>query len=68
MKTFKGYGFFVLMLLVLALVFIANEYFINSNRDNYSVTPPRFSCLFFPSVGTTTMRQPWLTLSWVLGN
>ncbi len=38
MKTFKGYGFFVLMLLVLALVFIANEYFINSNRDNYSVT------------------------------
>ncbi len=34
MKTFKGYGFFVLMLLVLALVFIANEYFINSNRDN----------------------------------
>ncbi len=38
MKTFKGYGFFVLMLLVLALVFIANEYFINTNRDNYSVT------------------------------
>lgn len=38
MKTFKGYGFIVLMLLVLALVFIANEYFINSNRDNYSVT------------------------------
>lgn len=38
MKTFKGYGFFVLMLMVLALVFIANEYFINSNRDNYSVT------------------------------
>ncbi len=38
MKTFKGYGFFVLMLLVLALVFIANEYFINSNRGNYSVT------------------------------
>ena len=38
MKTFKGYGFFVLMLQVLALVFIANEYFINSNRDNYSVT------------------------------
>ena len=37
MKTFKGYGFFVLMLMVLALVFIAND-FINSNQDNYSVT------------------------------
>ncbi len=37
MKAFKGYGFFVLMLMVLALVFIAND-FINSNQDNYSVT------------------------------
>lgn len=38
MKSFKGYGFFVVMLVVLACAYIANDYFINANRDNYSIS------------------------------
>lgn len=38
MKAFKGYGFFVVLLLVLAVVYISNYYFINLNRGNYNLT------------------------------
>lgn len=38
MRAFKGYGFFVVMLLVLAVVYISNYYFMNLNRQNYNIT------------------------------
>lgn len=38
MKAFKGYGFFVVLLLVLAVVYISNYYFMNLNRGNYNLT------------------------------
>lgn len=37
MKAFRGYGFFVVLLLVLAVVYISNYYFINLNRGNYNL-------------------------------
>ncbi|MCM1246270.1 MAG: ATP-dependent zinc metalloprotease FtsH [Roseburia sp.] len=38
MKAFKGYGFFAVLLLVLAVVYISNYYFMNLNRGNYNIT------------------------------
>ncbi len=38
MKTFKGYGFFVVLLLVLVAVYFSNEYFTNLTRGDYTVT------------------------------
>lgn len=38
MKTFKGYGFFVVMLLVLAVAYITNSYFENVTRGDYNIT------------------------------
>ncbi len=38
MKGFKGYGFFVVMLVVLALAYLANGLFANASKENYSIT------------------------------
>lgn len=37
MKSFKGYGFFVVMLLVIAVAYLSNDYFASVGRGNYTV-------------------------------
>lgn len=37
MKNFKGYGFFVVMLLVIAVAYLSNDYFASVSRGNYTV-------------------------------
>ena len=38
MKAFKGYGFFVVMMLVLIALYLTNEYVTNAGRENYTVS------------------------------
>jgi cell division protease FtsH len=38
MKTFKGYGFFIVLLIVLAAAYFSNEYVTNLTREDYTLT------------------------------
>ena len=38
MKNLKGYGFFIVLLLVIGISYLFNSYLVDYNRDAYSIS------------------------------